>query len=183
MNTGSAMPSDLAELPATVCGWGGRQLLRSYEIEAPAVASANVGEASSDLGRHALDPRRKPPPEIALGPAGDAAAGNTGNGSRRPCGMNGSRSDSISATAMTPRRSSAGRPPARRSRHRPTPDARRRRARPMPGLPDGRSTLDLFGRGFALLRLGADAPRAERIGAAAGKRQRTARCIASTCPR
>jgi hypothetical protein len=34
-------------------------------------------------------------------------------------------------------------------------------------MPDGRSTLDLFGRGFTLLRLGADTPRAERIEAAA----------------
>ena len=34
-------------------------------------------------------------------------------------------------------------------------------------LPDGRSTLDLYGRGFTLLRLGADAPKAERLRAAA----------------
>src|SRR5262249_5794282 len=34
-------------------------------------------------------------------------------------------------------------------------------------LADGRSTLDLYGRGFVLLRLGSDAPRTERITAAA----------------
>jgi hypothetical protein len=36
-------------------------------------------------------------------------------------------------------------------------------------LPDGRSTLDLFGRGFTLLRLGADAPRGESITQAAAQ--------------
>jgi hypothetical protein len=34
-------------------------------------------------------------------------------------------------------------------------------------LPDGRSTLDLFGRGFVLLRLGGDAPDGTSLGAAA----------------
>jgi hypothetical protein len=37
-------------------------------------------------------------------------------------------------------------------------------------LPDGRSTLDLFGRGFTLLALGADAPPAAAIAAAAAER-------------
>jgi hypothetical protein len=36
-------------------------------------------------------------------------------------------------------------------------------------LPDGRSTLDLFGRGFVLLRLGADAPGGGRIAQAAAQ--------------
>jgi hypothetical protein len=35
------------------------------------------------------------------------------------------------------------------------------------GLPDGRSTLDLFGRGFTLLRLGLDAPDGEGMSRAA----------------
>ena len=49
-----------------------------------------------------------------------------------------------------------------------TPDrAAGRRARRTPGSPDGRSTLDLFGRGFMLLRLGADAPDAGALRAAA----------------
>ena len=42
---------------------------------------------------------------------------------------------------------------------------------PHVSLPDGRSTLDLYGRGFVLLRLGADAPSGEsllRAAAAAG---------------
>ena len=48
-------------------------------------------------------------------------------------------------------------------------------------LPDGRSTLDLYGRGFVLLRLGADAPAGasiERAAAAAGVplADRGARC-------
>ena len=37
-------------------------------------------------------------------------------------------------------------------------------------LADGRSTLDLFGTGFTLLRLGADAPAAEELSAVAGER-------------
>jgi hypothetical protein len=41
---------------------------------------------------------------------------------------------------------------------------------PHVALADGRSTLDLFGRGFVLLRLGPDAPAGERIVQAAAAR-------------
>jgi hypothetical protein len=37
-------------------------------------------------------------------------------------------------------------------------------------MPDGRSTLDLYGRGFALLRLGDGAPSTDALAAAFGRR-------------
>jgi hypothetical protein len=37
-------------------------------------------------------------------------------------------------------------------------------------LKDGRSTLDLFGRGFVLLRIGPDAPKTDALAAAAAGR-------------
>ena len=44
------------------------------------------------------------------------------------------------------------------------------RARRMSGSTDGRSTLDLFGKGFVLLRLGKNPPAVDSIVAAAEKR-------------
>ena len=55
------------------------------------------------------------------------------------------------------------------------PDRPARRRAPHVWLADGRSTLDLFGRGFVLLRLGADAPDASRIVQAAASARRAAR--------
>jgi hypothetical protein len=49
-------------------------------------------------------------------------------------------------------------------------------------LGDGRSTLDLFGRGFALLRLGSDAPSGARIEQAAAERGVPLASIALTEP-
>jgi hypothetical protein len=49
-----------------------------------------------------------------------------------------------------------------------TPSTRPGSRAPHAWLPDGRSTLDLFGNGFALLRLGADLPDTSRLREAAG---------------
>ena len=58
-------------------------------------------------------------------------------------------------------------PPLERSTY--TQTARPGARAPHVALPDRRSTLDLFGRGFTLLRLGADAPRGEGIAQAAAE--------------
>jgi 2-polyprenyl-6-methoxyphenol hydroxylase-like FAD-dependent oxidoreductase len=171
MNTGIQDAVDLGwKLAARVRGWGGRELLRSYQVERRPVAVRNVNEASNNLGRMLSTRNRKPPPEIfEPGPAGDAARKDYGDWFTQTMrhewftlGIHlGYRYDSSpiiwpDGTPAPPLEvatySQAARPGARA---------------PHAWLPDGRSTLDLFGRGFVLLRLGAEAPSGERIRAAA----------------
>ena len=72
MNTGIQDAVDLGwKLEASIRGWGGAELLRSYETERRPVAVRNVGEASSNLAAHAVDPR-------AAAAAGDLPAGAGG---------------------------------------------------------------------------------------------------------
>jgi hypothetical protein len=75
MNTGIQDAVDLAwKLEATVRGWGGPQLLQSYETERRPVALRNVAEATGNLKRM-LSPRDLVPPReiFERGAAGDAA--------------------------------------------------------------------------------------------------------------
>ena len=120
---------------------------------------------------------RLPGPEIfEPGPAKTTPpARNTAIGSPRSCGTNGSPTASCSAIATTIRRS-CGRT-ARRPRpifRIPTPrPPAPARARRMSISKTAARRLDLFGRGFALLRLGPDAPTA-RAHRASGRRARRA---------
>jgi hypothetical protein len=159
MNTGIADAIDLSwKLEAVIKGWGGQELLRSYGIERKPVAERAVNEASGNLGRM-LVARKKGPPEVAFqpGPDGDAARKEYGdwytdimkrewystgihlgfNYYHSPvvCPDNSSEPlDEVSNFIQTGR-------PGHRAPH--------------AWLKDGRSTLDLFGRGFVLLSFGA----------------------------
>ncbi len=75
MNTGIQDAVDLGwKLEARIRGWGGAELLRSYEMERRPVAVRNVTEASSNLVRMLSTRERLPPPEVfQSGPQGDAA--------------------------------------------------------------------------------------------------------------
>jgi 2-polyprenyl-6-methoxyphenol hydroxylase-like FAD-dependent oxidoreductase len=171
MNTGIQDAVDLGwKLEANVRGWAGPELLRSYEIERRPVAVRNVTEASSNLGRMLSTRSRRPPPEIFQpGDAGDAARADYGRwftatmrhewftiGFHLGYRYDGSPIVWPDGTPPPPLEASTYAQTAR-------PGARA----PHAWLPDGRSTLDLFGRGFTLLRLGADAPGTERIESAA----------------
>jgi 2-polyprenyl-6-methoxyphenol hydroxylase-like FAD-dependent oxidoreductase len=74
MNTGMQDAVDLSwKLWATLEGWGGPALLRSYEVERRPVALRNVAEASANLKRM-LSPREALSPQVFQpGPEGDAA--------------------------------------------------------------------------------------------------------------
>jgi 2-polyprenyl-6-methoxyphenol hydroxylase-like FAD-dependent oxidoreductase len=171
MNTGIQDAVDLGwKLAARVRGWGGSELLRSYEIERRPVAVRNVTEASSNLGRMLSTRQRLPPPEIfQVGPAGDAARKDYGEWFTQTMrhewftiGFHlGYRYDA--SPAIWPDGTPA--PPLETSTY--TQTARPGARAPHVWLPDGRSTLDLFGHGFTLLRLGSGAPGCERIQAAA----------------
>jgi 2-polyprenyl-6-methoxyphenol hydroxylase-like FAD-dependent oxidoreductase len=171
MNTGIQDAVDLGwKLAARMRGWGGSELLRSYEIERRPVAVRNVTEASSNLGRMLSTRQRLPPPEIfQTGPAGDAARKDYGEWFTQTMrhewftiGFHlGYRYDA--SPAIWPDGTPA--PPLETSTY--TQTARPGARAPHVWLPDGRSTLDLFGHGFTLLRLGSGAPGCECIQAAA----------------
>jgi 2-polyprenyl-6-methoxyphenol hydroxylase-like FAD-dependent oxidoreductase len=174
MNTGIQDAVDLGwKLEAAVKGWGGAELLSSYNSERRPVGLRNVAEASRNLRRMLSTRERLPGPEIFQpGTANDAARKEYGdwfaaimrhewfaNGV-----MLGYRYDD--SPIVWPDGSPA--PPD--VSHPYTQTARPGARAPHVWLADGRSTLDLFGRGFTLLRLGNDAPPATRIVRAAAER-------------
>jgi 2-polyprenyl-6-methoxyphenol hydroxylase-like FAD-dependent oxidoreductase len=174
MNTGIGDAVDLGwKIEAAIKGWGGADLLRSYDTERRPVGLRNVAEASRNLRRMLSTRERLPGPEIFQpGPQNDAARKQYGdwfatimrhewfaNGV-----MLGYRYDDSPLVWPdgTPAPSDVSHPYTQTAR----PGARA----PHVFLADGRSTLDLFGRGFTLLRLAPDAPNTTRIERAAAER-------------
>jgi hypothetical protein len=172
MNTGMQDAVDLGwKLEAVLRGWGGQDLLRSYEIERRPVALRNVSASTANLERM-LSPRtqRRPPPELfEPGPRGDAVRKEYGDWytqqMRHEWFMNGYhlgyRYDD--SPIVWPDGSPA--PPLETQTY--TQTARPGARAPHVWLPDGRSTLDLYGRRFVLLRLGSDAPSGASLAQAA----------------
>ena len=172
MNTGIQDAVDLAwKLEAMLRGWGGEHLLETYEIERRPVGIRNITEAGGNLGRMVTpkaDPRVFQP-----GPEGDAARVDFG---RRY------------TAAMRREWFTTGIHLGYRYEHSPiiVPDGTPEPAddpaiyvettRPGHRAPhvwlseDGRSTLDLFGNGFLLMRLGDDAADPSAFLAAAARR-------------
>ena len=175
MNTGIQEAIDLAwKLAARLSGWGGDALLASYEAERRPIAARNVREAAGNLARM-LSPRENlPPPEIfAPGPAGDAARRVFGakftETMRREWFTIGIQlgyhyeNSPICIPDGTPA------PPDETATY--TQTARPGHRAPHVWLAPGQSTLDLFGRGFALLRFGAVPADATALVEAAASRQ------------
>jgi hypothetical protein len=143
MNTGIQDAVDLGwKLEAAVRGWGGAELLRSYESERRPVALRNVAASTENLGR-------------MLATRADYGAWFT-EAMRHEWFMNGFhlgyRYDD--SPIVWPDGTPA--PPLETRTY--TQTARPGARAPHVALPDGSSTLDLFGRGFTLLRLGPNAP-------------------------
>jgi flavin-dependent dehydrogenase len=174
MNTGIGDAVDLGwKLEAAIKGWGGADLLASYDAERRPVGLRNVAEASRNLRRMLSTRERLPGPEIfAPGAANDKARKDYGdwfaaimrhewfaNGV-----MLGYRYDD--SPIVWP----DGTPAPPDISHPYTQTARPGARAPHVWLKDGRSMLDLFGRGFVLLRLGRDPPSAASVEAAAKRR-------------
>ena len=151
-------PISAGSSPPSSTGWGGSGLLAAYEAERRPVAERIVKQATGNFMR---DRQRPSHPKIAEdSPEGERA--------RRELGAAIIASQTsvylTDGTALgyvydpSPICCSDGAPAGTDSimEYRPTtrPGARA----PHALMPDGRSTLDLFGRGFVLLRLGDDAP-------------------------
>jgi len=171
MNTGIGDAVDLGwKLAAAVRGWCGPALLRSYEVERRPVALRNAAAASANLVRMLSSRERRPPPAVfEPGDAGDAARKEYGAWFAETMRHEwfsigyhlGYRYDA--SPIVWPDGTPA--PPLETSTY--TQTARPGARAPHAWLADGRSTFDLFGRGFTLLRLGPDAPSGEMIRIAA----------------
>ena len=172
MNTGIGDAIDLGwKLAATIEGWGGPHLLASYDAERRPVGLRNVAMTTGFYLAH---------DQFAGGLA--AIEDDSGDGERlrteigerivrdvgamfRTIGLQlGYRYEEspiclADDTAAPPDQADAYVPSAR-------PGSRA----PHVGLRDGRSVLDLFGRGFVLLRFGTDAPDGSALEAAAAAR-------------
>jgi hypothetical protein len=156
MNTGLQEAVDLAwKIDAVCAGWGGPRLLASYEAERRPVALRNVREATSNLERMLSSRLNKPPPMVfEPGPAGEAARRDFGASytevMRREwftIGIHlGYRYEDSPVVVPD------GSPEPADTVVSYEPTARPGHRAPHAWLADGRSTLDLFGRGFTLLR-------------------------------
>ena len=169
MNMGIQDAVDLSwKLDAMLRGWGGPALLDSYGIERQPVAVRNVNEATSNLKRM-LEPRKSLNRQVfEPGPAGDAARRIFGDAytaaMKREWHSNGIHlgfryegspvicpdgtpepEDTVSTVQQTAR-------PGHRAPH--------------VWLAPQRSTLDLFGRGFVLLRFDPEVPVTDLVDAA-----------------
>lgn len=159
MNTGIADAVDIAwKLEAAVKGWSGPNLLKSYGIERKPVAERAVKEASGNLGRM-LAARKTAPPEIAFKPGPEGAAARKQYGDwyteimRREWYSIGIHLgfDYYHSPVICPDGSPA--PPDEVSHYKQT--GRPGHRAPHVWLQDGKSILDLFGRGYVLLCFGA----------------------------
>jgi 2-polyprenyl-6-methoxyphenol hydroxylase-like FAD-dependent oxidoreductase len=171
MNTGIQDVVDLSwKLAATIEGWGGDRLLDSYSIERQPIGTRNVTEASGNLRRMLSVP---PHPDLLDDtPQGAATREKVGRefsetmrrewftlGAHLGYRYEGSPicwPDGSTAPPDDPRVY--------------VPTARPGHRAPHAFLADGRSTLDLFGRGFALIGFGADLAEAAPLLEAARKR-------------
>lgn len=175
MNTGIQEAVDIAwKLEGAIAGWGGPRLLESYEAERKPVATFNVMEAARNLARM-LKPREERPPEAIFthGPEGDRARKAYGDWYRRMIAPEwftigvqlGFRYEDSPIVV----REEGPEPPHEVARYVQT--ARPGHRAPHVWTGRGRSTLDLFGRGFVLLRfLGAPPDVSGLVNAAAARK-------------
>lgn len=168
MNTGILDAVNLSwKLAAMVQGWGGEHLLDSYEFEQQPVAVRNVTEASENL-RRMLSPRvLKPDPAVFDQDDPNIEAARREYGQRYTEMM---RREWFSVGIhlgyvyeASPIVVPDGTPPPPNEVARYTPTARPGSRAPHAWLSEGRSTLDLFGHGFVLLRFGAAPPAVDAV--------------------
>jgi 2-polyprenyl-6-methoxyphenol hydroxylase-like FAD-dependent oxidoreductase len=172
MNTGIQDVVDLSwKLAATIEGWGGDHLLDAYGSERQPIGTRNVTEASGNLRRMLSVP---PHPDLLDDtPQGAATREKVGREfaetMRREWFTLGAHLGYRYENSPVCWPDGTAAPPDDPRAYVPT--ARPGHRAPHAFLADGRSTLDLFGRGFALLGFGADAAEAAPLLEAAKKRK------------
>ncbi|WP_424140155.1 FAD-dependent oxidoreductase [Roseomonas chloroacetimidivorans] len=170
MNMGIQDSVDLGwKLEAVLKGWGGPELLRSYEVERRPVAIRNVNEATGNLKRMLAPRDAKPSPAVfEPGPEGDRARKEFGDRytemMKREWYTPGIHLGFVyeGSPVIVP----DGTPPPPDEVSTYTQTSRPGSRAPHVWLSEGQSTLDLFGRDFVLLIFGeGEAP--ALVGAAA----------------
>ena len=171
MNTGIGDVVDLSwKLAAVLEGWGGERLLDSYGAERQPIGARNVTEASGNLHRMlSVGPHPDLLDDTPQGAAARATVGRVFSETMRrewfTLGAHlGYRYEG--SPICWPDGSTA--PPDNPNSYVPT--ARPGHRAPHAWLADGRSMLDLFGRGFVLLGFGANADAATALLTAATRR-------------
>ena len=172
LNTGLGDAVDLGwKLSAVLARWGGAGLLDSYQLERRPVGIRNIGHADASHNSERQQPTH---PEIALDTSAGAEA-------RRKMGEELVRVQTqrviTDGLALGYQYAASPIVCSEESKPQPSPTAEYHpttlagsRA-PHAWLSDGRSTLDLFGNGFTLLRLGVGAPQAAGIERAFSERR------------
>jgi hypothetical protein len=184
MNTGIADAVDLGwKLAAVFSGWGGQHLLSSYDEERRPIGARNVRMAAEFYGEH-----EKFGQGVALiddaGPEGEEVRRRVGQSLVRGVGRMfrtlglqiGYRYD------RSPICLPDGTPPDPDDPDDLIPSARPGSRAPHLWLEDGSSILDLYGRGFVLLRVGLDAPDASAFEMAAASRRVPLQIVVVTEP-
>jgi 2-polyprenyl-6-methoxyphenol hydroxylase-like FAD-dependent oxidoreductase len=169
MNTGIADAVDLGwKLAATLRGWGGRGLLSSYDAERRPIGSRNVNKSAefhSEEQKHGNGTAAIEEDSVAgaqvRARVGEALVRDIGRMWRTPGLQIGYRYEDSPICVPDGTQSYPDEPGDFIASARPGSRA------PHAWLGDGRSTLDLYGRGFVLLRLGTDAPDVSAIQSAA----------------
>ena len=171
MNTGIQDAVDLGwKLAAVVQGWGGADLLASYDTERRPVALRNVAASTENLGRMLSTRERKPPAQVfEEGPQAEAIRREYGawftETMRHEWFMNGFHLGYRYEDSPIVWPDGTPAPPLETQTY--TQTARPGARAPHVWLAPGRSTLDLYGGGFVLVRLGAEAPSGEGLRRAA----------------
>jgi 2-polyprenyl-6-methoxyphenol hydroxylase-like FAD-dependent oxidoreductase len=168
MNTGLLDAVNLSwKLAAVLQGWGGEHLLDTYEMEQLPVAVRNVGEATENL-RRMLSPRiLRPDPKVfdGDGPQADAARREYGQRytemMRREWFSIGVHFGYVYEGSPIVVPDGTPRPPLQTSTY--TPTSRPGSRAPHAWIAEGKSTLDLFGKSFVMLRFGANPPSVDAL--------------------
>jgi len=161
MNTGMQDVVDIGwKLEAAIRGWGGRTLLRSYEAERRPVALRNVKEATANLNRMMLPRAQKPSQRLfEPGPEGDRLRKEFGDAytemMKNEWFTMGIHLGYIYENSPVIAPDGTPAPPSEVMTY--TQTARPGSRAPHVWLAPGKSMLDLFGKGFVLLRFSKDA--------------------------
>ncbi len=171
MNTGIGDAVDLGwKLAAAIQGWGGKSLLQSYETERRPVGLRNVYMATQFYESH-----------VEFGEGVSAIEDDTPEGAQMRRDVGPKMTHEVSRMFRTaglqlgyryessPVCVSDGTPALSDDPENYIATARPGSRAPHAWLVDGRSILDLFGREFVLLRLGADAPATDALESAAAQ--------------
>jgi hypothetical protein len=169
MNTGVGDAMDLSwKLQAVLDGWGGSNLLDSYEIERRPIGVRNVQEATVNFTR--IGEHKSRPEILENTPEGDRARKEIGERISKVMERSTAGIELGYRYEDSPICVPDGTPPPPDDPKIYTPTARPGSRAPHVSIDGNRSVLDLYGKSFVLLRLGGNAPSVDGFISAADQR-------------